>query len=541
MSEEEYSLEQLNFFRLCHVTTTIITEGLREVFKREWNALYGISHGNWNDNAKNGIDFYSLSSAKEKKMKEMLIIRNGNTLEWDCTCLSFAINCLVKKGLDPKVKKAANDLRTFRNEHFAHVFHDKVPETRFQALIQDVIEAFKDLTLDYSVIEDIKSQSSFSTAELQDIREQLKKERQRNEEPQTFCDLPPKPSHESIQRQNEVNSIIQAMEQLQSLYPNEVTHFYLSGNPGCGKSETARQVGEKVFNNIANETTKTFVATLNASSVDSLLKSFADFARQLKHNEDTIQSIALSNTLTPEDKISNLFGLVKAKIDMFSSWLMIVDNVVDLKKISTFFLSIGKEGKGQVLVTTQDSHAIPFSTTMVHHVSLSKGMSDEDAVCALCSISGKERYQDVTLEVAKALDLQPLALACAGFYMKLINTHRPFSWNECLSKLQKESLQHLQKPYLDSSGQNYPHSMTAAIKLAIDRVIEKDETMMSVFQFLSVLAQEPISLEYVVQYVTKCIPNADKDLVAARIVRSSLVLTSEDFQSIRLHQVVLKL
>ena len=37
---KEYTDEQLNYFKICHVTTDILTEGLRIIFKQEWDSRY---------------------------------------------------------------------------------------------------------------------------------------------------------------------------------------------------------------------------------------------------------------------------------------------------------------------------------------------------------------------------------------------------------------------------------------------------------------------------------------------------------------------
>ena len=34
---KEYTDEQLNYFKICHITTDILTEGLRTTFKQEWD------------------------------------------------------------------------------------------------------------------------------------------------------------------------------------------------------------------------------------------------------------------------------------------------------------------------------------------------------------------------------------------------------------------------------------------------------------------------------------------------------------------------
>ncbi|KXJ05707.1 Nephrocystin-3, partial [Exaiptasia diaphana] len=325
---------------------------------------------------------------------------------------------------------------------------------------------------------------------------------------------------------------------LQSLHPTEVTHVYLSGNPGCGKSETARQVGEKFFDETESASSKTFVATLNASSLESLLKSYIDFARQLRVDEEYIQNILSSKTHSqPEDKIWQLKGLVNQKLTFFSSWLIIIDNVVSLKKVSKFFPHFGEKttAKAQVLVTTQDGPSIPLPSPNFYHKSLSEGMKPEDAVNALCTISHQFQDKDVVFEIAKALDYQPLALACTAVYMKSV-CNQP--WSSCLQKIYEGKREKTEKQYLETNSQVYSQTMTTAVKMALDRVVTEDEVMMFALQMLSVVAQDPIPIKYVVQYVLLCMPDEDEEFIEAHIARSSLILKSDDDQYVRVHQVV---
>ena len=76
-------------------------------------------------------------------------------------------------------------------------------------------------------------------------------------------------------------------------------------------------------------------------------------------------------------------------------------------------------GHGQILITTQDSQRIP-SEDHTYHLSLSSGMHRDDAIETLKCISGIPSVNKTLLEVAKALDFQPLALACAAVYMRRI-------------------------------------------------------------------------------------------------------------------------
>ena len=58
----EYSNEHLNFFQICFIATNIVTEGLRKIFKQQWDKRYKLkaSFGVWVDSRKNGLDFERL-------------------------------------------------------------------------------------------------------------------------------------------------------------------------------------------------------------------------------------------------------------------------------------------------------------------------------------------------------------------------------------------------------------------------------------------------------------------------------------------------
>ena len=44
-ASQEFSKEQLNYYRICYVTTDILTESLRSLFKQEWDNRYKVTLG----------------------------------------------------------------------------------------------------------------------------------------------------------------------------------------------------------------------------------------------------------------------------------------------------------------------------------------------------------------------------------------------------------------------------------------------------------------------------------------------------------------
>ncbi|XP_028513530.1 uncharacterized protein LOC110234664 [Exaiptasia diaphana] len=351
--------------------------------------------------------------------------------------------------------------------------------------------------------------------------------------------LPQKPSHPTINRTSEVSEIMSRIQQLKAMFPYEITVTYLSGNPGCGKSELARQIGKNHFEDV-HESAKC-VSTLNASNLDSLTLSYIDLARNLRCSEESIASL---NTITSqEQKLAQLRGNVSIQLHSYSSWLMIVDNVEDLRLVSRFLPHAGENlqhGKGHILITTQDGHSIPQSDPHTHHMPLSLGMELEDAVESLREISGCSDQEETMNAVAKQLDFQPLALACAAVYVQEVRIADPtMTWEKYLHHIQKNNIESTERMY-EEINNSYKKSMTTAVKMAVQNIIEKSPVMLHAFEFLAALAPEFVSLHHVVNYVMTCLPEENGKYIAATIMKSSFVLTSEDKVEpiVRVHQVV---
>ena len=552
----EYSNEELNYFRICHVSTSILPKALRTVFKHEWDTRYKASLGQWLNTAKNASDLYNgelLVNQRKLDREPLNIIKNGNTDEWDCTCCFFAIlnSTSIGATISPTVESSMKDLRYFRNNAFAHVTEGQFSDKDFQTSIQLVIDAFTAIGLCTDDIEDIKGEKTFSTQDLNLLEEKCKKEREKVRQleeqvkaledeicakPFSFCNLPPEPSHETVARTGEVSLILQQLENLkqENADKDDVTVFFLSGNPGCGKSQVARQVGE-CFNENIEENDLAFVATLNAASVDTILESYMKLANLVGCSDYSVSNSAIQN-LDKKEKLKLLKSLITTKMRRYSHWLIIVDNVEDVKSVCQYWPQPGTKewGRGQVLVTTQDSHSIPSSHSQCHHISISGGMEPREAATMLSQISGVSNNDNKEQEVALKLEYQPLALACAAVYVK----HTAVSWEDYLVKLEEGKRKATEKPY-ESTNLTYTTAMTTAIELAVQREIQKYTILYHAFKYLSLLAHEKIALKYVTKYVLMWLPDADEHLIQGEILNSSLILTSDaSVKEIKVHQIV---
>ena len=565
-SSKEYTEQQLNYYRICYVTTDILAEGLREIFKQEWDKLYKSTKGEWKDEPRNGMDFYNGESPRNQKRNAHLLatMKNGNRGEWDCTMLFYAI--LFSDSVGPRlcaiVRKNVNDLRNFRNEDFAHMPQGSLSEIEFQNAISKVDVAFQALSLSTVKIQDLKYQKTFPTKDLTKVLKEVdnmkqevqEKESQRqvledqlqNEAP-SFCVLPPKPSHEIGGRESEVAKIVQQLRELNESSDNRLSYLYISGNPGSGKSQLAGLVAERFFDDLKEMPGgSSFVMTLNAASPDSLLESYASFARHLKCPDYSIVETLSSKDSTVDEKITSLKMLVAVKITCYTSWLLVVDNVTTMSSVHVHLPQFNSKAweRGHLLITTQDTTSIPSKSSFVNHISVSQGMEPDDARSLLSKLSGIPDSELVGT-VAQRLDYQPLALAGAAVFVKEIrqdkvSTH--FGWEEYLKILEKGKRQKTETTLVDTNP-IYPNSMTKAITLAVETLMRSDKFQKHLFTFLALCAPRPLNADIVVSYIMNVheeFDEADKKLIRMRLKRSSLLLFQDDEGGcfVRLHQVV---
>ena len=535
MSDQEYKLEELNFFRICYITTSIIRDGLETVFKQEWDRVYGGSLGTWRDTAKNGQALFNMESPRSRQRNNGLLrtIQNGNTKEWDSTCFFFAILYSDSLGpfVNPTVASEVDVLRSFRNT-FAHSLQAHILEAEFQTSVTLVTNAFTALHLDTTQLQNISSQKSFPTEELQQLQEKITVLEEELGEPKSFMCLPPRPSHKVIERKTETNEILQMFTNLQNDNDDasNIVTVYVHGNPGCGKSQIACDVGKKVYDEAILNLGKgncTFVMTLNGESKQSMLDSYLKFAHELGVTEYALSSIiGRDSNLKVDERISHLKMLVSTKVKDYSTWLVIIDNANDLDSLMACWPDEQWHGFGKLLVTTQDSIHMPFADLTCDSISLSKGMHMDDALSLLRSICGfSSENEEEEHTVIRELDLQPLAIACAAICVRYLSPNKVgnCTWRSYLKKL-KMGRRHSTEEIYERTNSGYPLSMTSAVTIAVEKLVQ-NEVFRHVVHFLGLGAPEPIDLGIIVSFVTQQDPALDEDITAADIAKCSLLIS----------------
>ena len=494
-----------------------------------------------------GEEFYRGESRhnREKNEKHLKIMVEGNTAEWDCTKLFYAIcysDCISWE-LMTAHKKALEKLRKARNEFYAHVPRGEIKSAEFEFIIKEVEYALLDLGLSTRKIRVIRKQTSFPTKELNKVLAKVKSleqemkvlEAQLRKEISSFCVLPPKPSHEVADRDCEVAEIAKQLKELKKANENRLSYLYISGNPGSGKSQLAGLVAKRysdVVNAIPNYTL--FVMTVNAESPSTLLESYVSLARKLKCSEYAITNTLKSPHLKSEEKIAHMKSLIGTKIELYTTWLLVVDNVKSISKIHAYLPESGNEqwARGQLLITTQDSASVPPMSPCVNHVSVSKGMELHDAVYLLEKVSGISGLE--TEEVARRLDYQPLSLVEAAAYVREVCV----GWGDYFEKLEEGRIVATDTIVVDPV---YPKSMGEVTRLAVKEAIESTNVIIkNVFTLLFFCAPQPLSLEIVTNYIrNRVVEMNDEDAIRLEIQKCSLLLFHQEENAcfIRTHQV----
>ncbi|XP_046863544.1 uncharacterized protein LOC124457312 [Xenia sp. Carnegie-2017] len=292
-------------------------------------------------------------------------------------------------------------------------------------MLCDIEKSFKDLAFPFTEINETKCQRNTFNS---------------------FQELPCKPNHDVVKRTELLNQITADLNNLRSTNNNELTYYYISGNPGSGKSELARQICEEMYNSFDWKKNTTFVMTLEGKDIDSLLKTYEDLCKQLNNDKTVIENIS-KEAKSSKDTIKDFQLLLKQQLKSWQTWWIVVDNVVELHKIYPLLPQVGDHSwkNGQIIVTVQNTDAIPPNGNLNKHISVSHGINDEECRQLLFVFSDINNKDEKFLkDLSDKLDRQPLFLANAASYVGCVKSVNPtFTWEKYFDKLNEGERQNM--------------------------------------------------------------------------------------------------
>ena len=517
------SEEGRNYICIRAMLTDVVSEELRKYFKREWNTRYQAKFGAWDDTSVSGLQMFHAEKTRARPSKNMLQskFQHGDTSQWDCTVLFDAIRFSYSIGssLTPAIKTALDNLRDIQNKKLGHIVKATSSDAEFETIVNDIEDAFNTLGILVHDLTQIRSKRNLY---------------------KSFQVLSSKPTHEVIYRTEKTSEIKQDLENLRTNNSGKLTYFYISGNPGSGKSQLARQLAEDLFKDVKRSTETTSIMTLEAKDVDTLLNSYERFCRRLNCDENVLQKL-INSSKSKEEKLKDLRSLITTRIKNWKRWWIIVDNVEDFDIISPLLPQMGDEdwNNGQIILTAQNTKAVPFDSLSTKHISVSGGMNGSECRQLLSALSGTDVDNPLLDEVAKQLDFQPLAMAAAAVYVKEV-TETNFSWRDYLEKLKKGKRDLTEKRLHETNSTAYSSTMSAAVFLAVQKSAEKSSTLEQTFNFFSLISFEPLPIDIIVNYIQQLDKNCDREEIHLEIKHCSLFLTEENERQInvRLHLVV---
>ena len=362
-----------------------------------------------------------------------------------------------------------------------------------------------------------------------------------------LCILPGKPFHICQKRTKELNTITSLYQDMRSSSDEPVvTTLYLTGPPGSGKTQLARQFGEQFLKTTPTTTTNPPLAlTLNAESVQSLLKSTKDVTKKLglttepKKRAEGYHEMYLVRFYLEELRkfLRNRGGL----------WLLILDNMRYGEEINDVLPQPGSKdwGEGKVLVTSQDNDIVLACHEYAKMHSLNNGMTREDGLNLLKKVSGVDVDQ-FAIQLAEESGFFPLALSCAATYVGETRQDRAssrFSWQQYLAVHREEKHQLEYRTF--SKNNVYPITMMAAATLAAKRMAERSDVLRLTFDFLSYCVMHPVPLVLLASVVHANLPPGQTQSyreVEAEIFRCSLLMHAKSgftgVETVKFHQVM---
>ena len=255
---------------------------------------------------------------------------------------------------------------------------------------------------------------------------------------------------------------------------------------------------------------------LNAESSESLLELYTSSSQKIKCSGIEVNKILVSEEITSEEKVIRLKNLIQERIYLYTTWLLVIDNVSSVRSILNSVPEVGNPQwkMGQLLITTHDRAGPELAVDSFKcHISISQGMDPSDAISLSAAVSGTDD-KEMLAGVAKELDYQPLALVNAATCVKhdfQSNKEPNPAWTEILNGLRKDKEMESVSGVISTPESSILKSTDAVVRLAVKALIRTNDVIKQVFAFLSLFKRKEFGLDTLITYVQTVEECQDKE------------------------------
>lgn len=377
------------------------------------------------------------------------------------------------------------------------------------------------------------------------------------------------PRHRWIWREEDILNVTRQITALSKVHHGKQIHMYLSGGPGSGKSELARQVGLRLYDSLKVNSRPVDVLTIEASSIAALMGSLVDSIFALCNSSaqktDGIKLIREELNLRFGDLFPNEGNILKTEMRLKvlyaklgellkqrnSRPVLIFDNVLDLKLLFSYLnLEPGSKHFTTfiVILTLQKRVSLERLSDYVRVQDLYEGMSITDSVALLKLITGVDEDNELHAaeELASILGMQPLALATAAIYIDSVREGPPkqtqYSYSDYISEFKRDiNILGMEEEieWRESDASKYAVAMYTAVLKAVNHSAQSDPVIRDL-ACIGYADASPLSLSYVLDYLKTNSRHQFSEAQVRNSLRNVLfkVAGKEGHQTLSSHQVI---
>ena len=261
-----------------------------------------------------------------------------------------------------------------------------------------------------------------------------------------------------------------------------------------------------------------------------------------------MNKILVSEEITSNEKIIRLKNLIQERIHLYTTWILVIDNVTGDRAILNSVPEVGNPQwkMGQLLITTRDTAGSQLAVdSFACYILISQGMEPSDAISLLATVSGTDD-KEILVIVAKELDDQPLALVNSATCVKRdfqSNKEPNLAWTEILNELRKDKEMESVSGVISTPESSILKSPDAVARLAVKTLIRTHDVINQVFVFLCLFKRKEFDLDTLITYVQnkeECQDKEETRNTSDSQIKACPLLLLEEANNVKIevHQVV---